>query len=263
VLDGDVLSLSQLGRIPMRLHRPLAGTPKTVTLSKEVDGWYPCVSCAEVPTASLPQTGRETGIDVGLKQVLITAQGEVCAPPCHYRRGERRMAGANKRVARRKTGSKRRGKAVTSLGKAQQTVKRQRADCPYKTARPLLRQYDIIYLEDVPVATRVRTHRRAENSSAAGWMAFRTIRAAKQCTLAVESSPCHRATVPPAYTSQDCSGCGERVPQSLAVRTQVCPNCGLVMGRDENAARNIHWAGQALRGRAGLPAGTNREAPCL
>jgi putative transposase len=52
--------------------------------------------------------------------------------------------------------------------------------------------------------------------------------------------------VPPAYTTQDCSGCGERVQNSLSVRTHVCTNCGLVLDRDENAARNILWAGQAF-----------------
>ncbi|HEV8190120.1 MAG TPA: transposase, partial [Ktedonobacterales bacterium] len=57
--------------------------------------------------------------------------------------------------------------------------------------------------------------------------------------------------LPPAYTSQECSGCGERVPKSLSVRTHACPSCGLVLDRDENAARNIQWAGQALRRLAG------------
>jgi transposase len=60
--------------------------------------------------------------------------------------------------------------------------------------------------------------------------------------------------VPPAYMSQDCSGCGKRVRMRLSVRTHVCTNCGLIMDRDLNAARNIHWRGQRLRGVAGLPA---------
>src|SRR5262249_20079681 len=66
VLDGAVLSLSKIGRILVRIHRPLAGTPKTVTISKEADGWYVSFSCAEVPTEPMSLTGRETGIDVGL-----------------------------------------------------------------------------------------------------------------------------------------------------------------------------------------------------
>jgi len=48
VLDGGILSLSKIGRIHIRLHRPLHGTPKTVTISKEADGWYVCISCATV-----------------------------------------------------------------------------------------------------------------------------------------------------------------------------------------------------------------------
>jgi putative transposase len=64
VLDGGMLSLSKIGRIRVRLHRPLQGMPKTATISREADGWYACISCAEVPTEPLPLTGRETGIDV-------------------------------------------------------------------------------------------------------------------------------------------------------------------------------------------------------
>src|SRR5215472_13788001 len=88
VLDGGVLSLSKIGRIPIRLHRPLAGTPKTVTISREADGWYACISCAQVPVDPLPLTGNETGIDVGLKVFLVTAGGEVVENPRHYRTAE-------------------------------------------------------------------------------------------------------------------------------------------------------------------------------
>ena len=70
--------------------------------------------------------------------------------------------------------------------------------------------------------------------------------------------------VPPHSPSQECSGCGERAvskrgEKRLSVRTPVCPSCGLVLDRDQNAARTMHWAGQALGGLAGLPAGMNRE----
>src|SRR6516225_2755591 len=81
VLDGGILSLSKIGRIPIRLHRPLEGTPKTVTIRREADGWYACISCADVPIEPLPATGRETGIDVGLKVFLITADGEPTPNP--------------------------------------------------------------------------------------------------------------------------------------------------------------------------------------
>ena len=120
VLDGGLLSLSKIGRI--RLHRPLEGVPKTVTISREVDGWYAGVSCAEVSTAPLPQTGRETGIDVGLRVFLITADGTIVENPRHYRKAEKALRKAQRRVARRKKGSKRRKKAVKLLAKTHQKI---------------------------------------------------------------------------------------------------------------------------------------------
>ena len=110
----------------------------------------------------------------------------------------------------------------------------------------LLHQYDAIYLEDLRVANMVRNHHLAKSISDAGWAQFRTI------FVAMAPYAGRRViAVPAQYTSPDCSGCGERVLKSLSVRTHVCTSCGLVLDRDENAARNIQWAGQALRGLAG------------
>src|SRR5262249_29093451 len=132
-LGGGMLSFSKIGRIRMRLHRPLQGTPKTVTISREADGWYACISCAEVPIVPLPSTGRETGIDVGLKVFLITADGEPIENPRHYRTAERALRRALRRVARRTQGSRRRRKAVQLLKRTHQTVQRQRRDFHHKT----------------------------------------------------------------------------------------------------------------------------------
>jgi len=68
------------------------------------------------------------------------------------------------------------------------------------------------------------------------------------------------AVAPAQYTSQDGSGCGERVAKSLLVRMPVCPSCGLVLDGDANAASNMHWAGQTLQGVVGLPAAVNRAS---
>jgi putative transposase len=242
-LDNGFLVLSKIGRVAVHWSRPLEGTPKTVTISREADGWYAILSCAEVPAQPLPLTGKETGIDVGLKVFLITADGESVENPRLHRRGEKKLAKAQRRVSKRKKGSHRRRKAVGNLQRAHQTVKRQRADFQHKTALKLLRDYDTIYLEDLRVANMARNRHLAKSISDAGWAQFRSILEAKAAYAGRRV-----VAVPPAYTSQDCSGCGERVPKSLSVRTHVCTSCGLVMDRDENAARNIQWAGQALRG---------------
>jgi putative transposase len=258
-LDNGFLVLSKIGRVALRWSRPLEGAPKTVTISHEADGWYAILSvqlsCADVPAQPLPPTGRETGIDVGLKVFLITANGETVENPRHYRRGEKKIAKAQRVVSRRTKGSHGRRKAVGLLQRAHQTVKRQRLDFHHKTALKLLRQYDTIYLEDLQVANMVRNRHLAKSISDAGWAQFRTILDAKAAYAGRRV-----IAVPAQYTSQDCSGCGERVPKSLSVRTHVCTSCGLVLDRDENAARNIQWAGQALRGVVALAAAMNRES---
>jgi putative transposase len=175
VVDGGMLSLSKIGRIRLRLHRPLQGTPKTVTISREANGWYACISCADVPTMPLPATGQETGIDVGLKVFLITADGEPVDNPRYYRRAERRLARAQRRVARRKNGSHRRQKAVALLKRHHQKVQRQRRNFHHKTALGLLQQYDVIYLEDLQVRNMVQNRHLAKSISDAEWAAFRTI----------------------------------------------------------------------------------------
>ena len=254
-LENGYLVLSKIGRLAVRWSRPVEGMPKTVTVSQEADGWYVMFSCADVPAQPLLPTGHETGIDVGLKVFLITAEGDAVENPRHYRRGEKKLAKAQRRVSRRKKGSHRRRKAVGHLQRAHQTVQRQRQDFHHKTALHLLREHDTIYLEDLRVANMVRNPHLAKSISDAGWAAFRTILEAKAACAGRRV-----VAVPPAYTTQDCSGCGTRIPKSLSVRTHVCRSCGLVLDRDENAARNIQWAGQALRGLAGIPAGMNRES---
>jgi len=253
-LDNGCLALSKIGRIAVRWSRPIQGTPKTVTISREADGWYVAFSCAEVPVQSLPLTGQETGIDVGLKVFLITAEGESIENPRHYRKSEKALAKAQRRVSRRKKGSKSRNKARKLLAKKHLKVRRQRQDFHHKTALNLLRQYDTIYLEDLQVRNLVRNRHLAKSISDAGWSQFRT-------TLEYKAACAGKQVraVEPAYTSQECSGCGERIEKSLSIRTHVCPSCGLVMDRDENAARNIQWRGQRLRGVPAMVGALNRE----
>jgi putative transposase len=283
-LDNGSLVLSKLGRIAVRWSRPIHGTIKTVTVSREADGWYVSFSCAEVPTEPLPRTGRETGIDVGLKVFLVTADGEPTENPRYYRKAERALKKAQQRVCRRKKGSHRRRKAVQVLAKKYQHMRRQRHDFHHKTALALVRAYDTIYVEAIQPANLSRrpapkqdehgtyVHNGASrkvglNKSIqdAGWRQFLSILAFKAACAGKRVE-----AVSAAYTTQDCSNvladgtlCGERVRKSLSVRTHVCPCCGYILDRDENAAKNILWRGQCLRGLAGLPAGMNREPVAL
>ncbi len=161
------------------------------------------------------------------------------------------------------------------LTKKHQHVRRQRSDFHHKTALALVRQYDVIYVEAIQPANLSRRptpkpdangtggyeHNGASRKAGlnksiqdAGWHHFLTILAFKAACAGK-----HVEAVPPAYTTQDCSGCGERIYKSLSVRTHVCTNCGLILDRDANAALNIQWRGQRLRGVPALAGAMNRE----
>ncbi len=242
-LDNGFLVLSKIGRIAVHWSRPLEGTPKTVTVSREADGWYVCFSCADVPLQLLPVTGQETGIDLGLESFATLADGMMIHNPRCYRRAERRLKTAQRKVSRRKKGSKRRRKAVKLLAKAHLKVKRQRQDFQYKTALALVRQFDTIYHEDLQVGNMLKNHHLAKSIADAGGSAFLSI-------LNHKAACAGRSVVAvnPAYTSQTCSGCGAVVKKGLSVRWHSCPDCGISLHRDHNAAKNIERAGQALRG---------------
>ena len=154
----------------MRWSRPLEGTPKTVPISKEADGWHVGISCADVPVLPLPATGQETGIDQGIEAFATLSNGTRVFHPGWYRRAERALKTAQRRVSRRKKGSNRRRKAVTLLAKAHQKVKRQRCDFHHKTALALVRANDTIYHENLQTANMVKNHHLAKSISEASAM---------------------------------------------------------------------------------------------
>jgi putative transposase len=242
-LDNGFLVLSKIGRVAVRWSRPLEGTLKTVTISREVDGWYVCFSCADVPLQPLPETGQETGIDLGIEAFATLSDGTRIFSPGWYRKAERALKTAQRRVSRRTKGSKRRRKAVTLLAKAHQKVRRQRTDFHHKTSLALVCEYDAIYHEDLQVRNMVRNHHLAESISDAGWAAFLTILSFKAACAGRSVVAVH-----PAFTSQRCSGCGVTVSKGLSVRWHTCPECGTSLHRDHNAARNIERLGQSCRG---------------
>jgi putative transposase len=242
-IDGGVLNLSKIGRIPIRLHRPLRGMPKTVTISREADGWYACISCADVPVQPLPPTGQETGIDLGIEAFATLSDGTRIFQPGWYRKTERALRTAQRRVSRRKKGSNRRRKAAQLLARAHQKVRRQRRDFHHKTALALVRANDVIFHEDLQTANMLKNHHLAKSIQDAGWVAFLSILSFKAACAGREV-----VAVDPAYTSQICSGCGVIVQKGLSVRWHSCPECGTSLHWDHNAAKNRERLGQRLRG---------------
>jgi putative transposase len=154
--------------------------------------------------------------------------------PRHYRKAEARLQRLQRRLSRKKKGSKNRLAARKQVARAHLKVQRQREDFARKEANALVTSHDLIAYEDLKIANMVRNHHLSTSMSDAGWGQFLTW---VNYYAALHAIPAIK--VAPHYTSQNCSECGTLVKKSLSVRTHICPNCGLIMDRDHNAAKNI------------------------
>ncbi|HEY4389376.1 MAG TPA: transposase [Ktedonobacteraceae bacterium] len=207
---------------------------KRVRIIRRADG-YSCQFGVQTDRAieHVP-TGAIVGIDVGLKAYYTDSNGNTVNNPRHYRKAEARLQRLQRRLSRKKKGSKNRLAARKQVARAHLKVQRQREDFARKEANALVTSHDLIAYEDLKIANMVRNHHLSTSMSDAGWGHFL---AWVNYYTALHAIPAIK--VAPHYTSQNCSECGTLVKKSLSVRTHICPNCGLIMDRDHNAAKNI------------------------
>jgi putative transposase len=218
---------------------------KRVRLIKRADGYY-CqfvLSC-EVKEDVKP-SGKCIGIDVGLASFYTDHEGNKVDNPKFLKKSEKRLKRLQRRLSKKKKGSKNRQKARQRLAKAHLKISRQRKDFAVKLARCVVRFLDVIAQVDLRIKNLVKNHCLAKSINDAAWYQFREwieyfgVKFGK-ITIAV----------PPNYTSQNCSNCGEIVKKSLSTRTHQC-KCGCVLDRDENAAINILKKGLSTVGHTG------------
>lgn len=151
-----------------------------------------------------------------------------------YQKSQAKVRKQQRKVARRKKGSKRRQKAVKTLAKTHRKIVNTRRDFLHKVANEYIRLYRDIHIEALKICNLVKNKHLSKSISDAAWATFFEILLAK-----AEEAGRTVVKVKPHGTSQNCSGCGERVPKTLAVRIHHCTACGLVLDRDKNAALNI------------------------
>ena len=237
-LTGNKLYLSKIGTCRVRLSRPIEGKIKTCTIKREADGWFVIFVVEENQCTYFPKTGESVGVDVGLENFATLSTGEAIPNPQYLRKAECELKTAQRKVSRRKKGSNRRRKAIQLLAKKHQKVQRQRQDFFHKLSLRLVREFDSVVFEDLNIAGLLKNHHLAKSISDAAWGTFILIHEGK-----ASSAGRRVVKIPAAFTSQDCSSCGQRVRKSLAVREHRCVGCGLVLHRDHNAALNIRERG--------------------
>ena len=242
------------GRIRVIVHRPVEGTFKFARIVLRPSGWYLQCVC-ETPPSPLPQKDNAVGLDLGIRYLVADSNGHLIDNPKHAKKTAKRLAKAQKRLAKCKKGSAHRKKAKKQVARIHEHLTNQRKDTLHKASRYYVDGYQTIAVEDLHVSNMVRNHRLAFAIADASWGMFRQYLEAK-----AESAGRQVIAVRPHYTSQNCSSCGESVEKSLSVRTHVCPFCGYMADRDENAARNILQRGLQVLARTG-PSSREREGP--
>ena len=218
--------------------------PAMVIVSLESDGrWYVTFTVDTQAPEPLPQTGRAVGVDLGVKDFAVTSDGRRTPNPRHLERKARNLARYQRRLARCQNGSANRAKAKAKVARAHRKVRNVRQDFLHRASTRLVRENDIIVIEDLHVAGMVRNRRLARAISDCGWGEFR-----RQLEYKCQRYGRELVVIDRWYpSSKTCSACGHLLAElSLSTRHWTCPSCRARHDRDINAAQNIRAAGRAV-----------------
>ncbi|WP_102140964.1 RNA-guided endonuclease InsQ/TnpB family protein [Mycobacterium hubeiense] len=242
------LYLAKVGEVAVRWSRELPSTPSSVTIIREPDGHFYASFVVDVPASPLPAVAREAGVDVGIARLatIATTDGgrSDIANPKHLGRRLRKLARLEREKSRRQKGSTNRDKSRRKIAVAHAKVARARRDYHHKQALALVRENQVIHLEDLNIVGMVKNRRLARAISDAGWGQFLRIIGEKADRYGRTVHTVSRWLA----SSKTCSGCGHRLAElPLQIRTWTCPACRVLHDRDHNAAKVILAAGRAER----------------
>jgi putative transposase len=240
--DGcEIGRLRLVGNKRQRIEEYPLKQIKRVRIVKRADGYYCQFAVEAHRRVEHAPTNQARGIDVGLKSYYTDSDGKTIANPRYFRQAEQRLKRLHRRLSRKQKGSAHRQKARKQLARTYLKVSRQREDFARKTANALVSSSDFLAYEDLQIRNLVRNRHLSKAISDASWGTF--LRWVRYYGM-LHDVPI--IAVPAHFTTQDCSACGTRVKKSLSVRTHICPACGLILDRDENAAVNILHAGLTI-----------------
>jgi len=244
-LNDGRLRLSKIGHVKIKLHRPIEGKAKTLTIRRDrLGNWYACFSCI-VEQQPLPPSPKVIGVDVGLTYFATLSTGEHIPNPCFFRRDEKALAKAQRRLSKAQKGTPEYRKHRRVIQHIHHRIANRRRNFAHQLSRRLVNEFQIIAFENLAIQDMQDGNWRSMNKSIsdAAWRQLMDFTAYK-AEYASRLSP----RVDPRGTTQECSGCGQIVSKNLSVRVHECPFCGLVLDRDVNAALNILARGMASLG---------------
>lgn len=233
--DGKHVKLPKIGIIRTAEKLRFSGKIMNGTVSSQADKWFLSVG-VEVEPRLFKKTGKLVGIDLGVKDLVITSDGIKFGNPYHLRKSEKKLKKLQRILSRRKKASKRREKAKLCLSRQHMRVANQRKDFIHKITTYLVRQFDVICMEDLNTKGMLKNHKLAKSISDSSFgeirrqLEYKSLLYGKQLLFVNRFFP----------SSKTCSSCGsvqDKMP--LHIREWTCPDCGGHHDRDLNAAVNI------------------------
>lgn len=265
VLNDSYIQLPKLGSVKYKGRKNISGTIKFVTIRKSASHKYYAVLTVEVETNPLSKTGRSLGLDMGVTDLVICSNGKKYKTIRFDKRLAKKKHYWEKRLARRRIQAlkeihqkKKNGlvdpkpleqysnymKAKIMVAKYSEKVANQRRDYLHKITRKLVKNNDVIVIEDLKTKNLMRNHKLARAIANQSWRELRLMLEYK-----CEWYGKKLVIVDPFKTSQICSNCGyDDGRHTLDIRQWTCPNCHSTHDRDINASKNIldHGLEQAL-----------------
>lgn len=233
------IRLPKIGEVRVRDNRSPDGKIINATISKESNGHYYCsICCDSVFVKEFSKTNKNIGIDLGIADFAIFSDGTKISNPKFYEQSEKKLAKLQRELSRKTRGGSNWNKARIKVAKLQEHIANQRKDFLHKLSTNIIKEYDIICIEDLDVKSMKETDRSTRNKRI-GDVSFYEFR--RQLTYKCKWYEKKLVVINRFYpSSQICNMCGNNAGKKHEdIRFWICPYCGEKLDRDINAAVNI------------------------